>query len=91
MQRVNKKTLQLRKIIGITITELRQKYTDKSSNKLANEYDIGNGSLSRIENGIVDCKVVTLWRIAEALGFKFSEFIQIIEEKLDKNFKIIDE
>lgn len=32
--------------------------------------------MSRIENAKVDCKFITLWKIAEALGMKPSEFVK---------------
>ena len=47
--------------------------------------------MSRIENAKVDCKFITLWKIAEALGMKPSEFVKQLEDKLGKDFKLIDE
>ncbi len=38
-----------------------------------------------------DCKLVTLWKIAEALGIPLSELILALENKLGKDFKLIDE
>ena len=91
MQRKDEKTLFLRELLGKTIRELREKKTKLSCNKLANEFDIGNGNLNRIENGVVDCKVITLWKISEALGMKPSEFMKAVEEKLGDDFTLIDE
>lgn len=91
MQRKTEKTLQFRKTIGNLVKQLRLKHTGLSGNKLANEYDIGNGNISRIQNGEVDCKFVTLWKIAESLGIKFSEFSKLLEEELGEDFKLIDE
>ena len=91
MQHTTSKTLQFRKILGVKIRELRQKLTGLSGNKLANAYDLGNGNLSRIENGVVDCKFITLWKISEALGIKFSEFAALLEEELGEDFKLMDE
>ncbi len=91
MQRKTEKTLQFRKILGNLITKLRLDKTGLSGNKLANEYDIGNGNISRIQNGEVDCKFVTLWKISESLGLKFSEFAKLLEEELGEDFKLIDE
>ena len=73
MQRTTKNCIKIKRTIGKIIRELRIKNTSLSCNKLANEYDIGNGNLSRIENGKVDAKYITLWKIAEALGLKLSE------------------
>jgi len=91
MQRKDDKTLYLRKILGKTVTLKREELTGLSCNKLANEYDIGNGNLNRIENGVVDCKFITFWKIAEALGIKPSELVKILEDKLGEDFKLIDE
>ena len=77
--------------ILFSIRELRKSKTKLSCNKLANEFDIGNGNLNRIENGVVDCKVITLWKITEALGMKPSEFIKLMEDKLGDKFTLIDE
>lgn len=91
MQRKDEKTLNLRKVMGETIRKLREEKTSLSCNKLANEFDIGNGNLNRIENGVVDCKFITLWKISEALGMKPSEFVKVLEDKLGENFSLIDE
>ena len=91
MQRKSDKTLQFRKILGNLITKLRLDKTGLSGNKLANEYDIGNGNISRIQNGEVDCKFITVWKISESLGLKFSEFAKFLEEELGEDFKLIDE
>ena len=90
MQNKNSKSLYLRKILGHTIKELRENQ-GVSANKLTNEYDIGSGNLSRIENAVTDCKFITLWKIAEALNIKFSELAIYIENKIEKDFKLMDE
>lgn len=90
MQNKNSKSLYLRKILGNTIKELRENQ-GVSANKLTNEYDIGSGNLSRIENAVTDCKFITLWKIAEALNIKFSELAIYIENKIEKDFKLMDE
>ena len=90
MQNKNAKSLYLRKVLGSTIKTLRENQKI-SGNKLANEYEIGNGNLSRIENAITDCKFITLWKISEALNMKFSELALRIEENLEENFKLMDE
>ena len=90
MQRKTSKSLYLRQVLGSTIRALREK-KDVTANKLANEYEIGSGNLSRIENAITDCKFVTLWRISAALGMNFSELASCIEDNLDEKFKLMDE
>ncbi len=91
MQYKNEKSLHLRKIIGKIVKKLRIENTQKSMNKLAAEFDLNNGNLNKIENAKIDCKVVTLWKIAEAVGLKFSELVKYIEDELGEDFKLIDE
>jgi len=91
MQHKSDKTLHLRNILGNKIRELRIKNTGLSGNKFANEFDIGNGNISRIENSIVDAKFITIWKICEALGIKFSDFAKALEEELGDDFKLMDE
>lgn len=91
MQHKSEKSLQLRNTLGNKIKELRISRTKLSGNRLANEYDIGNGNLSRIENAVVDAKFITIWKISEALGLKFSDFAKLLEDELGDDFKLIDE
>lgn len=88
MQRKDEKTLQLRYIIGEKVKELREK-KEISCNQFEQEYDFSKGSVNRIENAKFDCKVISLWKIAEAFGMKPSELVALIEEQVD--FKLIDE
>lgn len=90
MQRNNEKTLQLTKKLGELLKHLR---TSKSLSctKLAYQFDIDKGNLSRIENGLIDCKFTTLWKISEALEIKLSDLIKILEKDLGKDFKIEEE
>ncbi len=71
---VNKKRLELKK--GI--------------NKFSFEYDIGNGLLSRLERGDTDTQITTLWKISNAFGLKFPEFIALVEAELPENFNFYD-
>ena len=91
MQQHTKKTLHFRKITGKKLNELRISRTGLSGNEFANQFDIGNSNVSRIDNGIVDAKFVTLWEICEALDIKFSEFAKLLEDELGEDFKLIDE
>ena len=49
------------------------------------------GGLSKLENGLTDPKITTLWMFAEASGMKLSELIMLIEEKVGQEFKFIEE
>lgn len=90
MQDKDEKSLHLIKILGEIITEVREK-KGISVNKLANEYGLNDSNLGKIEKALIECKFVTLWRIAEALNLKLSELIKMIEDKLGEDFKLIDE
>lgn len=91
MQQKDNKTTHLAKTIGQVVKELRLEKEKGSINKFAHEYDLDVGNTSRIENGLIDAKVVTLWKISEALEIKLSELVQIIEEKLGDDFHFFDE
>jgi predicted transcriptional regulator len=91
MQRKDFKTLKLRKVLGEKINSLRKDRTKLSANRFSNEYDIGSGNISRIENAEVDCKFITVWKIADALGLRPSELVKIVETELGPDFKLIDE
>lgn len=90
MQQKDEKTIFLAKIIGEVVNELRTKKQKGSINKFAHEYDLDVGNTSRIENGLIDSKVVTLWKIAEALEMSLSELIKVVEKKLPKDFHFYD-
>ncbi len=59
---------------------------NKGINTFSYEYDIGNGLLSRLEKGNIDTKITTLWKLANAFGYKCSDFVKLLEEKLPKDF-----
>lgn len=90
MQYTNEKSLQLRKALGDLIKNKREEQK-LSGLKFANSYDINDSNLGKIERAETDCKLVTLWEIAEALGIPLSELILALENKLGKDFKLIDE
>lgn len=91
MQPNDEKSIQFSKTVGELVKELRLTHTNKSINKLADEYDISRATLSKLENGIHHCKFITIWQLSEALGIKCSELVKILEEKLGDDFSLIDE
>lgn len=91
MQYKDEKSLQLNKVLGLIIKDIRIKKTGLSCSKLANEYGLDRGNLNRVENGLVDSKISTIWKASEALGLKFSEVAKILEENLPQDFTLIDE
>ena len=91
MQDKKHKYLHLSKVIGEVVRSYRINNVKKSTTKLADEYALNSGTLSKIENGNNSCKVQTLWEFAEAMGIKLSDLFKIIEEKLGEDFTLIDE
>ncbi len=91
MQQNDEKSIQFSKTVGELVKELRLTSTDKPINKLADEYDIGRATLSKLENGIHHRKFITIWKLSEALGIKCSELVRMLEEKLGDDFSLIDE
>ncbi len=89
MQYKNEKTLQLIKELGNIIKEERQAI-GKSQTMLAYEYELDSGNLCRIENGKIEAKISMLWRISESLEIPLSSLIKKLEEKLGKDFFIIE-
>ena len=86
MQQKDSKTDLLAATIGDIIKEYRLQNNKGSINKFAHEYDLDVGNTSRVENGLIDVKLVTLWKISEALGLKTSEIVRKVEEKLGEDF-----
>ena len=91
MQQKDEKTLFLSKAIGEVLKELREKKLGISINKVAHEYDLDVGNISRIENGSIETKVVTLWKISEALGLSLSDVIKLVEKKVSSDFHFYDD
>lgn len=91
MQQKNEKSLQLVKTFGKTIKKMRQGKEEKSSmNKFAFENDLDKGNLSRLENGLIEIKLTTLWKLANALEISPSKLLKSVEEELPKGFSFID-
>lgn len=90
----DKKVLEIKKkilleTIGKIVLSERTKQ-GKGINKFSFEYDIGNGLLSRLEHGKTDTQISTLWKIADALDIRFSEFAKKIEDNLPDDFNFYD-
>ena len=86
-----KKVNHFKKKAGESLKEIRLNNYQGSINKIAHEYDIDKGNLSKIERGLIGCTLLTAWKICEASGIKFSEFAKILETNLGKNFRLTDE
>lgn len=90
MQRRSKKSLHITLKFGELVRKLRNK-KGVSCQKLAFEYDIDKSNLNRTENGKIDCKLTSLFKIAQALDLKPSELLKLLEEELGKDFSLIEE
>lgn len=84
IQNIKKK--ELLTALGSVVFEKRSQIK-KGINTFSYEYDIGNGLLSRLEKGLIDTKITTLWKLANAFGYnKCSDFVEQIEAKLPEDF-----
>lgn len=91
MQQKNGKTIQLSKVLGTVLKELREKVPNRSINNVAHEYGLDVGNTSRIENGLIEVKVVTLWKLAEAYDIPLSQLIKLVEDKMPKDFHFFED
>ena len=80
----------LLKTIGKLVKEKRQRL-NKGILLFSYEYDIPNSSLAQLEKGNRDVQISTLWKLSEALGMTFPNFIKEVEKRLPQNFKLIDD
>lgn len=72
------------------IKELRLQ-KQKSISKIASEYEIDKSNWSKIERGFYSIEFATAWKIVEALGVDFVEFVTLLKTKLGDDFKFMDE
>lgn len=86
----NEKKSLLLKVIGEVLKEKR-KELNKGILLLSYEYDLSNTSLAQLEKGLRDVQITTVWKIANAFGMKFSDFIIEVEKHLPKGFKLTDD
>ena len=91
MQQRNSKTILLSKTIGQILKKYRIEVADKSIKSVAHEYGLDVGNISRIENGVTEVKLVTLWKLADAYEIPLSVLIQKIEAALPKDFHLYEE
>ena len=91
MQQRNSKTILLSKRIGQILKKYRIEVAEKSINSVAHEYGLDVGNISRIENGVTEVKLVTLWKLADAYEIPLSVLIQKIEAALPKDFHLYEE
>ena len=63
---------------------------ERSQFMFASENDISTSIVSMVERGLKDPQLTTLMKLAEAFDMKFSDFSKKIEEKLPKDFTLIE-
>lgn len=90
MQYKDEKTKLFAETIGKIVKKLRLA-KNYSINKLAHYYGLDVGNTSRIEKGVIEVKLVTLWKIAEALEVSPSSLIKLAEKHLGKDFHFYEE
>jgi len=73
------------------VVQSKRKKLNKGILLLSYEYDIPNTSLAQLEKGRRDVQISTLWKLSEALGMKFSDFINEVYVNLPDNFKMLDD
>lgn len=90
MQRTNFDRIKiLVQVIADVIKEQRKSLL-KSQRLFADEFEMQKSLLSRLENANNEPKIGSLWMISEAFGLKPSDFFKLVEQKLPKDFKILD-
>lgn len=91
MQQANEKETKFKQVIGEIFHRYRKDNTNYSVNYIGRAYGFDRGNLSKMENGVVGISLLTAWKLCEALGIKFSDFANILEEQLGEDFKFFDE
>lgn len=81
------------KVIFETLAKIIKQEREKQNKSLrlfADEFDIQKSLLSRIENGVNEPKLISLWTISEALGIPISQLLKKVENELPKDFSLIE-
>ena len=91
MQQKDKNVSRFQSVVGNIIKENRENKAKTSLNNFARSYGLDRGNLSKIERGIIGCRLETAWKISEALNIRFSDFAKLIEDRLGQDFKLLDE
>ena len=84
---MNKREQDYCKQVGSAIRKLRES-TGKSVRLFAYENELPQATLSRIERGDNEAKLVTLKKVAESFGWTMSELFKQIEKDSPDDYKI---
>ena len=90
MQRTNCDRVKILVQAIADVIKEQRKSLSKSQRLFADEIENQKSLLSRLENANNEPKIGSLWMISEAFGLKPSEFFKLVEQKLPKDFKILD-
>lgn len=77
-------------ILKLLVKHAKELRGEKSQFILACEGDISVSIISTIERAMKDPQLTTIFKLAEALNIKPSEFIKLIEKDLPKDFSMVD-
>lgn len=77
-------------ILGDIVREERVKL-GKSQRLIADEYGVEKSLINRMENCKNEAKIISIFTVSEVLGMKTSELIRKIEERLPKDFSVLEE
>ena len=94
MVRAKKRNELIKQLLLKTIGEIvkqKRAIINKGILLLSYEYDIPSSSLAKLEKGQRDVQITTLWKLAEALGMTFGEFVSELEKRLPQNFKLTED
>ncbi len=90
MQHSNsKKAEMIYKILG-NILRSKRENLNKSQRILADEFYIQKSLISRLENGINEPKLVSLWTLCNALDIKISDLFKEVENSLPVDYSLIE-
>lgn len=90
MQHLNSKNSKIILNVLAEIIKQEREKQNKSLRLFADEYDIQKSLLSRIENGVNEPKLISLWTISEALGLSISQLLKKVEDGLPEGFSLIE-
>ncbi len=94
MKKQNKKAqddkLLLLDVMGQIVKEKR-KALNKGILLLSYEYDIPSSSIAQLEKGKRDVQISTLWKLVNALGMNFTDFIDEVNARLPEGFKLTED
>lgn len=85
----NKKAELIFRLLAHELKAEREKQK-KSLRILAYEFDIQKSLISRLENGINEPKLISIWTLCEALNIKPSELHKRVEDNLPDEFSLIE-